>query len=187
MSPAMFIYGFKPYFEGQQPTGETQNELPLYAWAKVWKPIKSLTPMLCIQMANGNDSYTEASFETTDFKAKAPSMLAPRLSVCKGAEFGTNGLLPHRPRHAPVRGHERVRRHGRQGHRPDPHGRPHPVQGQDRREAEILREGCRPHSRLRWRLRWRRPGRSLLEQLPDALESIPESMSAECLARRQQA
>jgi len=91
MSPAMFIYGFKPYFEGQQPTGETQNELPLYAWAKVWKPIKSLTPMLCIQMANGNDSYTEASFETTDFKAKAPSMLAPRLSVCKGAEFGTNG------------------------------------------------------------------------------------------------
>ena len=64
MSPAMFIYGFKPYFEGQQPTGETQNELPLYAWAKVWKPIKSLTPMLCIQMANGNDSYTEASFET---------------------------------------------------------------------------------------------------------------------------
>ena len=46
---------------------------------------------VCIQMANGNDSYTEASFETTDFKAKAPSMLAPRLSVCKGAEFGTNG------------------------------------------------------------------------------------------------
>ena len=35
MSPAMFVYGFKPYFAGQNPTKETQNGKPLYAWAKV--------------------------------------------------------------------------------------------------------------------------------------------------------
>ena len=91
MSPAMFIYGFKPYFEGQNPVSETQNDLPLYAWAKVWKPLKSITSMLCVQMANGDDSYTEASFGTADYKAKAPSMTAPRLSVVKGADMGANG------------------------------------------------------------------------------------------------
>ena len=32
----MFVYGFKPYFEGQKPTDETQDSLPLFAWAKVW-------------------------------------------------------------------------------------------------------------------------------------------------------
>jgi len=87
MSPAMFIYGFKPYFEGQKPCSETQNDLPLYAWAKVWKPLQSITLMLCVQMANGDDSYTEASLTTADYKAKAPSMTAPRLSVVKGADF----------------------------------------------------------------------------------------------------
>lgn len=91
MSPAMFIYGFKPYFEGQNPTSETQDDKPLYAWAKVWSPIKSITDMLCVQMANGDDSYTEASLSTCEYKAKAPSMTAPRLSVVKGSDMSKGG------------------------------------------------------------------------------------------------
>ena len=42
LSPAYFVYGFKPYFEGQKPTGETQNNLPLYAWFKIWKKVMAL-------------------------------------------------------------------------------------------------------------------------------------------------
>ena len=31
----MFIYAFKPFFDGQQPTTEREDGTPLYAWAKV--------------------------------------------------------------------------------------------------------------------------------------------------------
>ena len=31
----MFIYAFKPFFHGQQPTTEREDGTPLYAWAKV--------------------------------------------------------------------------------------------------------------------------------------------------------
>ena len=91
MSPAMFIYGFKPFYEGQQPTPETQDGKPLYAWAKVWNVVTSLTPMYMIQMANGNDSYTRASYETADYKSWAPGVAAPRLSVVKGADKTKGG------------------------------------------------------------------------------------------------
>ena len=90
-SPAMFIYGFKPYYEGQQPTSETYEDLPLYAWAKVWKLAFSLEPIYMIQMAKGNDEYTKATYETSDYKAWAPGFAAPRLSVVKGANKEKGG------------------------------------------------------------------------------------------------
>ena len=89
MSPAMFIYGFKPFFEGQEPTSEKQDGKPLYAWAKVWQPV--YTSMYMIQMANGNNSYTTASYDTTDYKSWAPGLWAPRLSVVKGADKTKGG------------------------------------------------------------------------------------------------
>lgn len=83
MSPAMFIYGFKPYYEGQKPTKETQDGKPLYAWAKCWQTAMAITQIYNINMANADDGYTDTS--TPDYYAKAPSMTAPRLSVWKGA------------------------------------------------------------------------------------------------------
>jgi len=89
MSPAMFIYGFKPYYEGQQPTKETQNDKPLYAWAKVWQTAMAMTQIYNINMASGDDSYTDTA--KPDYYAKAPSMTAPRLSVWKGASDAGEG------------------------------------------------------------------------------------------------
>ena len=91
ISPAMFIYGVKPYYEGQQPTSEKEDGLPLYAWAKVWNPVTSMTPMYMIQMAKGDDEYTSATYETCDYKSWAPGVAAPRLSVVKGADKTKGG------------------------------------------------------------------------------------------------
>ena len=89
-SPAMFIYGVKPYYEGQQPTSEKEDGLPLYAWAKVWKPF-DMTPTYMIQMAKGDDEYTSATYETCDYKSWAPGVAAPRLAVVKGADKTKGG------------------------------------------------------------------------------------------------
>ena len=64
---------------------------PLYAWAKVWNPVTSMTPMYMIQMAKGDDEYTSATYETCDYKSWAPGVAAPRLSVVKGADKTKGG------------------------------------------------------------------------------------------------
>ena len=34
-----WVYGYQPYFKGQNPTGKTdENGSPLYAWFKIWSP-----------------------------------------------------------------------------------------------------------------------------------------------------
>ena len=78
----MFVYGFKPYFAGQNPTKETQNGKPLYAWAKVWNTVLAVRQKYNIQMAIGDDEYSDTN--TPDYEATAPGLLAPRLQVAKG-------------------------------------------------------------------------------------------------------
>ena len=82
MSPAMFVYGFKPFFAGQNPTKETQNGKPLYAWAKVWNTVLAVRQKYNIQMAIGDDEYSDTN--SPDYEATAPGLLAPRLQVAKG-------------------------------------------------------------------------------------------------------
>ena len=79
MSPAYFIYSFKPYFNGQKPTGEKQDGKDLYAWAKVWKRLVAVTDEFEICMAVNDNEYQQP--EHGLFKAVAPSMLSPKLMV----------------------------------------------------------------------------------------------------------
>uniref|UniRef100_A0A7S3ACR7 Phospholipid scramblase n=1 Tax=Haptolina ericina TaxID=156174 RepID=A0A7S3ACR7_9EUKA len=81
MSPAYFIYSFKPYFNGQKPTGEKQDGKDLYAWAKVWKRLVAVTDEFEICMAVNDNEYQQP--EHGLFKAVAPSMLSPKLMVKK--------------------------------------------------------------------------------------------------------
>lgn len=79
MSPTYFVYSFKPYYKGQQPTGEKQDGKDLYAWAKIWHRLMSITEEYTVCMAVGNDEYQKP--ESGLFKAKAPSMTSPKLQV----------------------------------------------------------------------------------------------------------
>jgi len=81
MSPSYFVYAFKPYFDGQKPTGEKQDGKDLYAWAKIWKRLVSITDEFNICMAVGDDEYQAP--EHGLFKAVAPSMTSPKLQVSK--------------------------------------------------------------------------------------------------------
>jgi len=81
MSPTYFIYSFKPYFEGQKPTGEQQDGKDLYAWAKIWKRLVAITNEFNICMAVGDDEYQEP--EHGLFRAVSPSMTSPKLQVTK--------------------------------------------------------------------------------------------------------
>lgn len=76
-----FIYAFKPYFPGQNPSGEKQDGKDLYAWAKIWKRLVSITAEYNICMAVSDDEYQEP--EDGLFKAVAPSMTSPKLQVKK--------------------------------------------------------------------------------------------------------
>jgi len=81
MSPAYYVYSFKPYFAGQKPSGEKQDGKDLYAWAKCWKKMMSFTDVFEICMAIGDNEY-QAPGEGT-YRAKAPSVLSPKLIVAK--------------------------------------------------------------------------------------------------------
>lgn len=86
MSFTYFVYSFKPYYDGQQPTPETQDGKPLYAWAKIWQRLVAITEEYSICMAVGDNEYQEP--EAPLFKAKAPSMTSPKLQVCARADQG---------------------------------------------------------------------------------------------------
>jgi len=81
MSPTYFVYAYKPYFDGQKPTGEKQDGKDLYAWAKIWKRLVAITDEFNICMAVGDDEYQAP--ESGLFKATAPSMTSPKLQVTK--------------------------------------------------------------------------------------------------------
>lgn len=84
MSISFFVYSFKPYFKGQEPTSEKQGGQPLYAWAKVWKKSMSVTDEFHICMATGNNEYEPAN--EGSYKALAPGYLSSQLMVTKGGQ-----------------------------------------------------------------------------------------------------
>lgn len=64
----------------------------------VWQPVMEMTQTYVIQMATGDNKYSEASLDTADYKARAPGLMAPRLQVVKGADNSKNGCaLIERP------------------------------------------------------------------------------------------
>lgn len=81
VGPSYFIYSFKPYFDGQQPSGEKEGGKDLYAWAKVWKKVMSMIAEYEICMAVGDDTYQPPGSGL--FKAKAPAMASTKLQVTK--------------------------------------------------------------------------------------------------------
>jgi len=81
VSKSYFVYSYKPYFEGQKPSGEKMDGADLYAWAKIWKRLVAITDEFEICMAVGDDEYEAA--DAGSYKAKAPSMTSPKLQVEK--------------------------------------------------------------------------------------------------------
>lgn len=101
------LFGYKPYFEGQQPAC-SQAGVSLYAWACLHMPSSMATsvaaaianiPIYCIQLATGNSSYSRAHRKvagraqlTPDYMAQQPGLTAgKRLVVVKGADMSTGG------------------------------------------------------------------------------------------------
>ena len=82
MSPAFFVYAFSPRYDGQQPTNETQNEMPLYAYAKVWKKAMSIKDEFHICLCTkdtGDNEYEKA--EEGSFTGLAPGTLSPKCQI----------------------------------------------------------------------------------------------------------
>mmetsp|Transcript_63823 Transcript_63823/g.106132 ORF Transcript_63823/g.106132 Transcript_63823/m.106132 type:complete len:228 (+) Transcript_63823:56-739(+) len=83
-SITFFVYAYKPYFDGQKPCGEKQNGQELYAWAKIWKKLLSITDEFHICMATGDNEYEAA--EPGTYEGKAPGKLSSKLMVTKNGK-----------------------------------------------------------------------------------------------------
>mmetsp|Transcript_50472 Transcript_50472/g.110107 ORF Transcript_50472/g.110107 Transcript_50472/m.110107 type:complete len:220 (-) Transcript_50472:134-793(-) len=78
LAPSFYIYGLRAPIEGQAESGETEDGMPLYSWAKAKKDVCAMPQTYTLCMATGNDTFEDGSYG-----AEPPGFCSPKLSVKK--------------------------------------------------------------------------------------------------------